>query len=294
MKRVMPPEMTREALYVASTRGRTATHWSTVTDHLLDPTTDHEPDPPATVGEVVTGVLARTGVEDSATSTVRDTDREARELPTLVARYQHAWNHAALDTLRTADTILSPQQAARLLADPGAPRLAQALADAATRGAPPAQVLRAAVDYDQLTGLRSPALVLATRISDYPTTLGIPRREPDDKPLPWLPAPDIGHPAWTDYLQHRAQLITERAHDLGSLPRAYREQYRLTHLPAAKLGPVPTEGSQQRAAFVTALKHRQRQARLPTADSDSQARRVGSPPPPPARHRRARPPGLTC
>jgi hypothetical protein len=76
MKRVMPPEMTREALYVASTRGRTATHWSTVTDHLLDPTTDHEPDPPDTAVEVITAVLARTGAEDSATHTLRATDLE--------------------------------------------------------------------------------------------------------------------------------------------------------------------------------------------------------------------------
>jgi ATP-dependent exoDNAse (exonuclease V) alpha subunit len=73
---LVTPEMTREALYVASTRGRTATHWYTVTDHLLDPTTDHEPDPPDTAVEVITAVLARTGAEDSATHTLRATDLE--------------------------------------------------------------------------------------------------------------------------------------------------------------------------------------------------------------------------
>ncbi len=249
---LVTPEMTREALYVASSRGRASTHWYTVTDHLLDPTSDHEPDPPATAVDVLTAVLDRTGAEDSATHALRATDREARELPSLVARYQHAWNHAALDTLRAAaHTALTPQQTVRLLADPGAPRLAEALADAATRGAPPAQVLRAAVDYDELTGVRSPALVLASRIQDYPTTLGIPSSEPTRRPLPWLPAPDIGHPTWTDYLQHRAQLIIDRVAYLGTLTEAYREQYRLTHLAGGDLGPRPNQGS-RRLAYDTA------------------------------------------
>jgi hypothetical protein len=157
---LVTPEMTREALYVASTRGRNSTHWYATTEHLLDATSHHQPEPPTTAREVLTGVLARTGGEDSATGTIRTTREEAIALPTLVARYQHAWTHAAMDALRaTADAAFTPDQASRLLTDPGAGQLARVLADATSRGANPTQVLTAALDYDTLTGVRSTALI---------------------------------------------------------------------------------------------------------------------------------------
>jgi hypothetical protein len=171
-------------------------------------------------------------------------------LPTLVTRYQHAWNHAALDALRTtAGATLTSDQASRLLADPGAGQLARVLADAASRGANPGQVLTAAIDYDTLTGARSTALVLAARIQDSPTTLGVPSGEATDRPLPWLPAPNAGHPDWHDYLTRRAQLITDRADQLGTLSEAYREQYRLSHLPPGELGAAPKVDGPQRTAY---------------------------------------------
>jgi hypothetical protein len=100
-------------------------------------------------------------------------------LPTLVTRYQHAWNHAALDALRTtAGATLTSDQASRLLADPGAGQLARVLADAASRGANPGQVLTAAIDYDTLTGARSTALVLAaaSRTTPPPSVSQVARR----------------------------------------------------------------------------------------------------------------------
>lgn len=238
--------MTREALYLASTRGRTSTHWYATTEHLLDATSHHEPEPATTAHDMLASVLARTSDHDSATATIRTTREEATSLPTVVARYQHAWDYAAINALRTtADAALSPDQASRLLNDPEVGQLARALADATSRGATPAELLTAAIDYDTLTGARSTALVLATRIHDQPTTLGFPRTEPSDRPLPWLPAPNTGHPAWNDYLTHRAQLITDRVTELGSLAAAYREQYRLTHLAAGELGTSPAADGQQ-------------------------------------------------
>ena len=60
-------EMTREALYVASTRGRECTTWYAATEQPYDPTDDRHPDPPATALEVLTAALARSGAELSAT-----------------------------------------------------------------------------------------------------------------------------------------------------------------------------------------------------------------------------------
>lgn len=246
-------EMTREALYVASTRARTSTTWYTATEHLLDANSDHEPDPPRVTREVLAGVLARSTAEDSATGTIRTTLAEATSLPTLVARYDHARRLAATDTLRaTAAALLPDALAQQVVDDPVAERLAHLLADAASRGADPKQLLGNAVAFDDLHNVRSPAAVLATRIEDFADCLGVPRAEPAGRPLPWLDAPDVGHPGWRDYLQHRARLITKRAAELGSAAAAYREQYHLTHLPEADLGDEPEPGTRRHRAHQAA------------------------------------------
>lgn len=160
-----------------------------------------------------------------------------------------------------------PDDASRLLSDPGAGHLARTLADASSRGANPTEVLSAAIDYDTLGGVRSTCLVLASRIQDHPTTLGVPRTEPVDRPLPWLPAPNIGHPAWNEHLNSRARLIADRAHQLRSLANAYREQYQLTHLPNNDLGAPHPIGGQQRAAYQAVLRALDREV-VPGARSE--------------------------
>jgi hypothetical protein len=110
-------------------------------------------------------------------------------------------------------------------------------------------VLSAALDYDTLSGVRSTALILASRIQDHPTTLGVPRTQVADRPLPWLPSPRTGHPGWNDYLKLRAQLITNRVTELRSLTEAYRELYRSTHLPPGDIGRPPADSGQQRTAY---------------------------------------------
>ena len=174
-------------------------------------------------------MLARTGAEQSATQIIRGTLEDAafaadpgRPLP---ARPQTS---PPQDALRLAVHSLGPSEAARVLADPAAPHLARALASAAGHGTDPGRLLRAARDLEEMDAVRSPALVLASRIEDHAATLGIPFGPPADAPLPWLPGPDVGHPGWLPYLQARAQLIRDRAQALGSLPAAYRDQYAVT------------------------------------------------------------------
>ncbi|MBO0728263.1 MAG: hypothetical protein J2P57_03320, partial [Acidimicrobiaceae bacterium] len=110
-----------------------------------------------------------------------------------------------------------------------------------------------------LSAARSPALVLASRIEDIPTTLGVPRDDPADRPLPWLPSPSVGHPGWDDHLRARAHLIAKRARALRSLTAAYREMASLEHLPDGELGEPPPEGTRRRAAYLHAQREQQRE-----------------------------------
>jgi hypothetical protein len=288
---LITPEMTRESLYVASSRGRTGAHWYAVTDHLLDATGEHEPDPPVTASEMLARVIARSGSEDSATATIDTTLSEATSLPTLIPRYQHTWQHAARDALRiAAEEVLSATLAERLIDEPGASQLATALATATGYGADPIQVFRAAIDLDELTNVCSTALVLASRIEDYPCILGVPREPPTDRPLPWLDAPDVGHLGWNRYLHSRVELITSRARELGSLAHCYREQYQLGHLPRGDLGEQPVLGTSRRTAYDVAVNERDHQSSTVTLSRcRSQPRPKPSWPPPP---RHDRQPGL--
>jgi conjugative relaxase-like TrwC/TraI family protein len=248
-------EMTREALYVASTRARSATTWYTTTEQLLDANSDHEPDPPRTAHGVLSAVLARAGAEDSAAGTIRTTLDEAQSLPVLVARYEHARDLAAREALHdTARAVLPHTLARQIMDDRSTRHLARVLADSAARGANPAQVLKNAVDFDDLPNARSPAAVLATRIEDYRTALGVPRTEPAGRPLPWLDPPEVGHPGWSSYLKRRADLIANRARELGSLPAAYREHYQLMGLPPGELGDEPEAGTPRHDAFTVATR----------------------------------------
>jgi hypothetical protein len=251
-------EMTREALYVASTRGRERTHWYAATEDALDVDCHHEPDAPHTADELLGAVLARTGAEDSATETMRATLDAAGSLRTLVTRYDHARTVASLHALPLALADLSPADRSRILADPAAGQLARLVASAVGRGADPKRLVRRAFDLDDMDAVRSPALVLATRIEDYSRSLGVPNAlstaaASTGAPLPWLPGPDVGHPGWLPYLRERAALIRDRAAELGTLTGAYRDQYEVTDADPTSLGQPPEPGTRREAAYRTAL-----------------------------------------
>lgn len=250
---LVTPEMTRESLYVASTRGRDGTYLYAATETGVDIDCNTEPDAPRTAHEVLTAVLARTGAEGSATETVRAVQAEATSLHALVTRYDHARNHAAGDALALAVHGLPAHLRQQVLRDPGAPHLARTLAAAAGRGVNPGALLSRAHDLEELRDVRSPALVLATRIDDHARSLGIPDGPPVEAPLPWLSPPDVGHPGWLPYLQERAELIRQRAALLGSLTAAYREQYGVADPDLDALGTPPEPRTRRDTAYRQAL-----------------------------------------
>lgn len=248
---LVTPEMTREGLYVASTRGRSGTTWYVATEASADIACDHEPGEPRTALEVLTAVLARKSTEGSATEALRQVQERATTLPELVRRYDHALTIAAETSLASAVEVLPAAERERIIRDPGYTHLAKTLANAASRGADPRRLLRAAHDFEPLTDTRSPALVVAQRIQDTPRTLGVPNAAREPGPLPWLAPPDVGHPTWHPYLTARAGLISSRLKDLGSLAAAYREQYEITG--AGGLGEAPELGTRQAAAHQHAI-----------------------------------------
>lgn len=252
---LITPQMTRESLYVASTRGRETNRWYVATDTGLDLDCDGEPDPPQTTNEVLRAVLRRTGVERSATDTLRTAFDDATRLPSLIARYEHARDRAALDALHLAASALPPPVRTRILNDKAATNLASVLADAVGHGAHGPTLLHRAIDLDSdgngVDNTASPALVLASRITDHPHTLGIPdgpSGRPSDRPLPWLPGPEVGHPGWSSYLHERAALIAQRATELGTLAAAYREHYDINNTDTSPLGPTPEPNTRRARA----------------------------------------------
>ena len=82
--------MTREALYVAMSRGRTSNHAYIVTDETVEVDLHHQPPPTAAATDVLVGVLSREGAERSATETIRQSLAAAESLATIVPRYLHA------------------------------------------------------------------------------------------------------------------------------------------------------------------------------------------------------------
>ncbi|MCW2855562.1 MAG: putative TraA-like conjugal transfer protein [Marmoricola sp.] len=264
---LVTPEMTREALYVASTRGRESTTWYTAVEEPIDVDCHTEPQAPSTAHEVLTAVLNRSGAEESATLVIRKSTEEAAALPALIAAYDHALGVASTQVLREAVGSLPVAERQRVLDDKGAPRLARALASAtASAGSAPAAVLRTAFDLEPLNNTGSPALVLASRIDDLATRTtrrqvphyesaepGNPGDDRPRSPLRWLPAPTVGHPAWDQYLTARAALIRDRAAELGSPAVIYREAYRITTVHQHDLGPVPPPEGRQAAAYDAAL-----------------------------------------
>jgi hypothetical protein len=70
---IATPGLTREALYVAMTRGTSSNHAYLPLDHA-DPSCDQVPDPArydTDAGELLAGILATSGREQSATETLR-------------------------------------------------------------------------------------------------------------------------------------------------------------------------------------------------------------------------------
>ena len=201
---VVSGEESRQLLYVALSRGRSANHLYLATADDGDPhnLVRREALLPPTAIDVLTTILQRDGSQHSATSTRQELGSAAAQLHQAVLRYQDAVAFAAEDVLGEGTVAAFDAQAEALL--PGLtqasayPTLRARLALRAVDGDDPVALLADALAMREYDTADDVAAVLDWRIS---TASG-------DGPLPWLAAVPKGlasSPDWGDYLRARAE-----------------------------------------------------------------------------------------
>jgi conjugative relaxase-like TrwC/TraI family protein len=277
------PGTTREALYVAASRARTATTLYVATEDLLDLDAEPPDEGPRTARQALETVLATEGGEQSATETIRRTLHEVESLPALVARYEHAL--ATANRARyagTAEQAFGGPLTGRLVTDPAWATLCRALAEAEQHGYRADRILAGLADGHELQAADSPARLLSSRVDERLAWQGpAPQRSRGGLP-PWIPSPPRDHlpVEWRDYLVELRQLIDRRVRHLAhqavadqppwlpatTLPTvgprrdawlehigviaAYREHYGVSdHRP---LGDCPADTSRKQRAWLTA------------------------------------------
>jgi len=187
--------MSREAFYVAMSRGRTSNRAYVVTDEAIDVDLHIPPGPPLDPVAVLRGVLAREGSERSATETLAAALESAESLATLVPRYVDACARAVI-----TDGLEEAVRAG--LRDAGGRTLEERVADARSwrrllvscGGENPRERVAEAVRSRLLGGpdeVRDPAAVLAWRVTNLDVD-GAPPSAVDRFRPAWLLPPPPG------------------------------------------------------------------------------------------------------
>ncbi len=211
------PGMTREALYVAMTRGRLGNHLYVSTD-AIDPDCDGLPDPGRSTDavQVLRGILATAAAEQSAIQTLRSRQDEAGSLATLVPIRATLLADADMRRWRRVlpSCSLTPDQAETVLASPAAGALLAALREGERRGYAMDRVLGHLVTLRPLESgddaAEDIAAVLHARVTAW-----LEARDPDTGPGMSRPQRDRGTCA-LDPDDPVAQTLT----DIDSLIRA--------------------------------------------------------------------------
>ena len=226
---IAPASMTREAFYVAMTRGRHRNHAYLPTDTPppgVDPTTihQHQTDPDETTGrDVLLAILTNTGADTSAHQTIRELADQAESIRQLAAEYETI--AAAAHTAATEDALI--ETAAHLdefapdtvLGDPHADELLRAARAARAAGLPVDAALPGIVEQLPPPRRTAPGIADATRV--WTTAVAAGRTPPTRRLIAGLiPAaeqgiadPDLKH-ALTDretLLEQRADAVLHRA-----------------------------------------------------------------------------------
>jgi len=194
---LLDKSMSREAFYVAMSRGATSNRAYVVTDEAIDVDL-HAPPPPllGAVG-VLRAVLAREGSERSATETLSSALEAAESLHTLVPRYVDACARAVVtDQLQESVRAGLRDAGGRALEEAvtGAPGWGRLLV--ACAGAGPRERVAEAVRFRLLGGpdeVADPAAVLAWRVTNLNAEGGPPAVVERFRP-PWLLPPPPGSP----------------------------------------------------------------------------------------------------
>ena len=192
---LVTPAMTREALYVAMTRGRQTNHAYVTLD---SPVLAEIPDQPEvrSARQILQGVLANTHAELSATQTVERSHQQATALTRLLPIQDTLTAHT--DRLRWEPALhassLTHQQVAQVLSSPACGALFAALRRGARAGLPMPALLAEAIRSRPLENdpnIQDPAAVLHHRLTrlvhDHPQPDGpsdpMPAMSPEHEEL---------------------------------------------------------------------------------------------------------------
>ena len=177
--------MSREALYVAMTRGRSSNIAYVATD-AVDPDCEQIPDVHAvrTARQVLEQVLNRSGAELSATQTREQLLREATSLTVLQPIRDTLLSDA--DTLAwqpRVQCLLSPEHAASVESSPARGALYAALRRGQSQGLPMAATLPGLIQDRSLMGADDVAAVLHDRVELWVSRQMVPQAESECAPL---------------------------------------------------------------------------------------------------------------
>ncbi len=195
--------VTREAGYVALTRGRHGNYAYLITDELPDGDLDHQPDPVSTRSGVLAEILDRRGEEISATEQLREALDRASDPP---ARFQTYYDVAAAKlgtdyALHLLDRSLPATILATAKKQDGFDSLVARVRELATHGADIAPILAAATDRELATVGNIPPGALLRRLKAIET----PALADDQQAiLPPGPQRKRSHPARIRYPHARA------------------------------------------------------------------------------------------
>jgi hypothetical protein len=212
---MVAPTTTREALYVAATRGRESNWLYVDTAYDPDPQTGHDWTAPSqTAHEVLAGVLANQGAELAAHDQIAASHEAAQALPLLHAEYatlaQAAQQDRWEDMLTNAG--LGQEQTVALRSSEAYGPLLAALRDAEGRGLDVRATLPALIASRTLESAHDVASVLHGRVEAWAERAGSRRRGTSNLIAGLIPrATGVTDPDMARALTERDQAIERRA-----------------------------------------------------------------------------------
>lgn len=238
---IASPSMSREALYVAMTRGRADNHVYVGTDQAHLEEHQHRPASGSTAQAILAGILANRGAEPSAHEAIATEQEAWSTIAQLAAEYDTIAQAAQRDRWVTAlaSTGLTPAQVEAVVESDSFGPLAAELRRAEANHYIPQKLLTAAVAEKSLQGAADLGAVLRHRVQR-----AITPRTGSTRPqrAPRLIAGLIPEAAGIDDkdmrlgLEERARLISQRARTLTEAAIIDRAPW------LRELGPPPSSG----------------------------------------------------
>ena len=217
---IISPTTTREALYVAATRGRDSNRLYVDTAYDPDPATSHDGvTEPQTARQVLAGVLANEGGEQSATDTIRSSWDAAESIGQLSSEYLTLAREAQRERWDTLieHSGLDQTQVDQVRASAAYGPLVHAFAQAQARGIHPETVIPRLVAAPGMADADDVAAVLHGRLDRYAEAAGTKRRAATNLIAGLVPrAKGVMDPEMAKALQQRDEAIERRAAALAA------------------------------------------------------------------------------